>query len=197
MCQCEGGSPLQWTATDENGWLLSSWTSKVVTMQTHHMHPILIWAKWFTLKIHQEAYLYFSFSHTLIGDINHSKEQYVLCKHIALWQEIRGWRLFCTQKNKLKLINKSTSVCETTWKAISISDVTSVKCSVPPTCYTTCLYLGWVWYLHMVLIKSLSGNMSQNQLQINYILLYFRAAARLCTHYLAKIPPQHCSVNLL
>lgn len=49
---------------DENGWLLSSETSKVVTMQTHHLHLVLIWAKGSTLKIHWETYLYFLFSHT-------------------------------------------------------------------------------------------------------------------------------------
>lgn len=74
---------------------------KVVTTQITHMNPILIWTKGFALKItaHGEAHLYSLISHSLWGDMTHPRVQYLLCKHIILWQQIeQGWRLFALGK---------------------------------------------------------------------------------------------------
>lgn len=56
---------------------------------------------------------------------SHPKEHYVLCKHITADRRLK---VFGTQKNKLKLINKSSLGLKTAWKAISISDITKEKC---------------------------------------------------------------------
>lgn len=105
--------------------------------QTRHMHPILIWAKGFTLKIQWEAYLNYLFSHALSGDTSHPEEQYVLCKHIT----DRRLRAFCTQKNKMEEINKSSSALKQF--LFLISDKENIQCPSPPTsCITSLLWLS-------------------------------------------------------
>lgn len=124
--------------------------------QTHHMHPILIWAKGFTLKIQWEAYLYYLFSHALSGDTSHPEEQYVLCKHIT----DKRLKAFCTQKNKMKAINKSSSAVKQF--LFLISDKENIQCPSPPTSCIR-LYFGWVWHFQVVLVNSHNENMSHHQ----------------------------------
>lgn len=97
-------------------------------MQARHMHLISIWALRFSLKMHraQRGLFVFPPIHNYWRySTSHPKEHYVLCKHITADRRLK---VFGTQKNKLKLINKSSLGLKTAWKAISISDITKEKC---------------------------------------------------------------------
>lgn len=90
---------------------------------------------------------------------SHPKEQYVLCKHITPTAD-RRLKVFGTQKNKLKVINKSSLGLKTAWKAISISDITKDKLA-----FCVCFF---IWKF----LQGLKCTVCENECEISIVCGY-------------------------